>query len=143
MGEPGQHYSAGSVAIAEPLEAAFVSDRVPLIAGLSAIALENIFLQLIGGAVYFIRHGRACWLSLSLPKPLRYASFGGADSRRGYRAARLSWSSGDSGISEWADGIAAAAAALPGAGWKKTIPRAQRLKIVSMVFIHAIAAGCC
>lgn len=64
-----------SVAVAEPSKAAFVTDRVPLMASLSALALENIFYSL--SVVLFIFSGTAALLlSFSLPKPLRYASFG-------------------------------------------------------------------
>ena len=62
-----------SVAVAEPSKAAFVSDRVPLMASLSALALENIFYSL--SVVLLIFSGTAALLfSFSLPKPLRYAS---------------------------------------------------------------------
>jgi glycosyltransferase 2 family protein len=64
-----------SVAVSEPSKAAFVTDRVPLIAGLSAIALENIFYSL--SVVLLIFSGTvALLLSFSLPKPLRYSSIG-------------------------------------------------------------------
>jgi hypothetical protein len=62
-----------SVAVAEPSKAAFVTDRVPLMASLSALALENIFYSLT--VVLLIFSGTAALLfSFSLPKPLRYAS---------------------------------------------------------------------
>ncbi len=62
-----------SAAVSEPSKAAFVTNRVPLIASLSAIALENIFYSL--SVVLFIFSGTAALLlSFSLPKPLRYAS---------------------------------------------------------------------
>ena len=62
-----------SVAVAEPSKAAFVTDRVPLMASLSALALENIFYSL--SVVLLIFSGTAALLfSFSLPKPLRYAS---------------------------------------------------------------------
>jgi hypothetical protein len=64
-----------SVAIAEPSKAAFVTDRVPLMASLSALALENIFYSL--SVVLMIFSGTlALLLSFQLPKPLRYASIG-------------------------------------------------------------------
>ena len=64
-----------SVAISEPSKAAFVTDRVPLMASLAALALENIFYSL--SVVLLIFSGTAALLlSFSLPKPLRYASFG-------------------------------------------------------------------
>lgn len=64
-----------SVAVSEPSKAAFVTNRVPLLASLSALALENIFYSL--SVVLFIFSGTAALLlSFSLPKPLRYASLG-------------------------------------------------------------------
>ncbi len=64
-----------SVAVAEPSKAGFVRDRVPLLAGLSAIALENIFYSL--SVVILIFSGTtALLLSFQLPRPLRYASIG-------------------------------------------------------------------
>jgi hypothetical protein len=62
-----------SVAVSEPSKAVFVRDRVPLIAGLAALALENIFYSL--SVILFIFSGTAAlMLSFTLPKPLRYAS---------------------------------------------------------------------
>src|SRR6185436_19378473 len=62
-----------SAAVSEPAKAAFVTDRVPLMASLSALALENIFYSL--SVVLLIFSGTAALLfSFSLPKPLRYAS---------------------------------------------------------------------
>ncbi|HSS22791.1 MAG TPA: lysylphosphatidylglycerol synthase domain-containing protein [Pyrinomonadaceae bacterium] len=62
-----------SVAVSEPSKAAFVTDKVPLMASLSALALENIFYSL--SVVLFIFSGTtALLLSFSLPKPLRIAS---------------------------------------------------------------------
>ena len=64
-----------SVAVSEPSKAAFVTDRVPLMASLAALALENIFYSL--SVVLMIFSGTAALLlSFSLPKPLRYASLG-------------------------------------------------------------------
>src|SRR6185436_12117956 len=64
-----------SVAVSEPSKAAFVTHRVPLMAGLAALALENIFYSL--SVVLIIFSGTtALLLSFSLPKPLRYASVG-------------------------------------------------------------------
>ena len=64
-----------SVAVSEPSKAAFVRHRVPLMAGLSALAIENIFYSL--SVVLFIFSGlTALLLSFTLPKPLRYAAFG-------------------------------------------------------------------
>jgi len=64
-----------SVAVSEPSKAVFVKDRVPLIVGLSGLAIENIFYAL--SVALFIFSGTATLLlSFSLPKPLRYASIG-------------------------------------------------------------------
>src|SRR5215213_6147755 len=64
-----------SVAVSEPSKAVFVKDRVPLMVGLSALAIENIFYAL--SVTIFIFCGTATLLlSFSLPKPLRYASIG-------------------------------------------------------------------
>src|SRR6266576_7338337 len=64
-----------SMAVSEPSKAAFVRDRVPLMIGLSAIAIENIFYSL--SVVLFIFSGTtALLLSFTLPKPLRYAAIG-------------------------------------------------------------------
>ena len=64
-----------SAAVSEPSKAAFVTDRVPLMASLAALALENIFYSL--SVVLIIFSGTtALLLSFSLPKPLRYASIG-------------------------------------------------------------------
>jgi hypothetical protein len=62
-----------SVAVSEPSKAVFVKDRVPLLVGLSGLAIENIFYGL--SVALFIFSGTATLLlSFSLPKPLRYAS---------------------------------------------------------------------
>jgi hypothetical protein len=62
-----------SVAVSEPSKAAFVRDRVPLMIGLSALAIENIFYSL--SVVLFIFSGTtALLLTFTLPKPLRYAA---------------------------------------------------------------------
>ncbi len=64
-----------SVAVSEPSKAAFVRHRVPLMAGLSALAIENMFYSL--SVVLFIFSGMtALLLSFSLPKPLRYTALG-------------------------------------------------------------------
>lgn len=64
-----------SVAVSEPSKAAFVRDRLPLMIGLSAIAIENIFYSL--SVVLFIFSGTtALLLTFTLPKPLRYAAIG-------------------------------------------------------------------
>jgi hypothetical protein len=62
-----------SVAVSEPSKAVFVRDRVPLMAALAALALENIFYSL--SVILVIVSGTtALLLSFSLPKPLRIAS---------------------------------------------------------------------
>ena len=62
-----------SVAVSEPSKAVFVKDRVPLLVGLSALAIENIFYAL--SVALFISAGTATLLlSFTLPKALRYAS---------------------------------------------------------------------
>jgi hypothetical protein len=64
-----------SVAVSEPSKAVFVKDRIPLMVGLSALAVENIFYGL--SVSLFIFAGTATLLlSFSLPKPLRIASLG-------------------------------------------------------------------
>src|SRR4026209_2242821 len=64
-----------SVAVSEPSKAVFVKDRVPMMVGLSALAIENIFYALT--VAIFIFSGTATLLlTFSLPKPLRYASIG-------------------------------------------------------------------
>ena len=62
-----------SMAVSEPSKAVFARHKVPLMAGLSAIALENIFYSL--SVVLFIFSGTAALLlSFPLPSGLRYAS---------------------------------------------------------------------
>jgi len=64
-----------SVAVSEPSKAVFVKDRIPLMIGLSALAVENIVYSL--SVCLFIFSGTATLLlSFPLPKPLRYASIG-------------------------------------------------------------------
>ena len=64
-----------SVAVSEPSKAVFVKNRVPLLVGLSALAIENIFYAL--SVALFIFSGTATLLlTFSLPKGLRYASIG-------------------------------------------------------------------
>jgi len=62
-----------SFAVSEPSKAVFVKDRVPLMAGFSALAIENIFYAL--SVALFIFSGTATLLlTFALPKGLRYAS---------------------------------------------------------------------
>ena len=64
-----------SVAVSEPSKAVFVKHRVPLVVGLSGLAIENIFYGLT--VALFIFSGTATLLlNFSLPKALRYASIG-------------------------------------------------------------------
>jgi len=115
-----------SVAVAEPSKAAFVADRVPLIAGLSAIALENIFYSL-SVALFIFSGTAALLLSFSLPKPLRYASIAALVATvvivpLGYLVIRRQWKflSGPMGFA-YRRGVARS--------WmEKTIPRAQTLE---------------
>jgi hypothetical protein len=59
--------------VSEPTKAALVRKRVPLVASLSALAVENIFYSL--SVALFIFAGTAALLfSFNLPKPLRIAS---------------------------------------------------------------------
>ena len=61
------------IIVSEPAKAALVRERVPLMAGLSAIAVENLFYSL--SVALFIISGMAALLfSFPLPKPLRLAS---------------------------------------------------------------------
>ena len=62
-----------SFVVSEPAKPALIRDRVPLMAGVSAIAIENIFYAL--SVVVFIFSGMlALLLSFSLPKGLRLAA---------------------------------------------------------------------
>lgn len=64
-----------SIAVSEPSKAVFVRDRVPLMIGLSALAVENIFYSL--SVALFIFSGTATLLlTFSLPQALRFASIG-------------------------------------------------------------------
>jgi hypothetical protein len=59
--------------VSEPAKPALIRDRVPLVAGFSALAIENIFYGL--SVAVFISSGMvALLLSFSLPKGLRLAS---------------------------------------------------------------------
>jgi Lysylphosphatidylglycerol synthase TM region len=62
-----------SFVISEPAKPALIRDRVPFMAGLSAIAIENIFYSL-SVAVFIFSGMVALLLSFSLPKGLRIAS---------------------------------------------------------------------
>lgn len=115
-----------SMAVSEPSKAVFARHKVPLMAGLSAIALENIFYSL--SVVLFIFSGTmALLLSFPLPAPLRYASIGALVVTAsilplGYLVITKQWKfiSGTFAFMK-RRGIAAAWA-------EKTIPRAQTLE---------------
>jgi hypothetical protein len=115
-----------SVAVAEPSKAAFVTDRVPLMASLSALALENIFYSL--SVTIFIFSGTvALLLAFPLKPALRYASYGTLAVTilivpLGYLIIRKQWKfiSGPMSVLQ-ARGF--------GRAWLgKTIPRAQTLE---------------
>jgi len=62
-----------SVAVSEPSKGVFVKNKVPLLVGLPALAIENIFYSL--SVALFIFCGTATLLlTFTLPKGLRYAS---------------------------------------------------------------------
>ena len=62
-----------SFAVSEPSKAVFVKHRVPLMVGLSGLAIENIFYGL-SVALFIFSGTTTLLLTFSLPKPLRYAS---------------------------------------------------------------------
>src|ERR1051325_2338426 len=62
-----------SAAVSEPSKAVFVKDRVPLMVGLSGLAIENIFYA-VSVAVFIFTGTATLLLRFSLPKGLRYAS---------------------------------------------------------------------
>lgn len=64
-----------SVAVSEPSKGVFVKDKVPLMVGLPALAIENIFYAL-SVSLFIFCGTTTLLLSFSLPKPLRYASIG-------------------------------------------------------------------
>jgi len=71
----GNMIPLGSVAVAEPSKPFFVRDRVPLMVGASALAIENIFYAL--SVALFVSAGAlALLLQFKLPVSLRYASIG-------------------------------------------------------------------
>jgi hypothetical protein len=115
-----------SVAVSEPSKAAFVTNRVPLITGLSALALENIFYSL-SVAIFIFSGTVALLLSFPLKPALRYASFGTLAVTvlivpLGYLVIRKQWRflSGSLGILHGRD---------LGRNWmEKTIPRARALE---------------
>jgi hypothetical protein len=62
-----------SAAVSEPSKAVFVKDRVPLMVGLSGLAIENIFYA-VSVALFIFSGTATLLLTFSLPKGLRYAS---------------------------------------------------------------------
>ena len=62
-----------SAAVSEPSKAVFVKDRVPLMVGLSGLAIENIFYA-VSVALFIFTGTATLLLTFSLPKGLRYAS---------------------------------------------------------------------
>lgn len=61
--------------VSEPAKAALVRDRVPLSAGLAAIAVENLF-YMLSVALFIFGGATALLLSFPLPKALRWTSEG-------------------------------------------------------------------
>ncbi len=61
--------------VSEPAKAALVRERVPLVAGLSALAIENLFYSL-SVALFIFAGTIALMLSFPLPKPLQIACIG-------------------------------------------------------------------
>jgi hypothetical protein len=115
-----------SVAVSEPSKAALVTNRVPLIASLSALALENIFYSL-SVAIFIFSGTVALLLAFPLKPALRYASFGTLAVTilivpLGYLVIRKQWKFLSGGLT-----------ILHNRGFKrawmeKTIPRAQTLE---------------
>ncbi|MFN2529905.1 MAG: lysylphosphatidylglycerol synthase domain-containing protein [Pyrinomonadaceae bacterium] len=71
----GNIIPVASIAVSEPSKAVFVRDRVPLLVGLSALAIENIFYSL-SVALFVLTGITTLLLTFTLPKALRYASIG-------------------------------------------------------------------
>jgi glycosyltransferase 2 family protein len=65
-----------SMFVSEPSKPALIRDRVPLMAGISAIAIENLFYSL-SVSVFIFSGMTALLLTFDLPKALRYASISG------------------------------------------------------------------
>src|SRR5215831_6275473 len=65
----------GSLVLSEPSKPLFVRHRIPLLAGISALAIENLFYAL--SVALFISAGAlTLLLTFTLPKSLRYVSVG-------------------------------------------------------------------
>jgi hypothetical protein len=65
-----------SMFVSEPSKPALIRDRVPLMAGLSAIAIENIFYSL-SVSIFIFSGMTALLLTFHLPRALRFSSIGG------------------------------------------------------------------
>ncbi len=63
------------IVVSEPAKAVLVRDRVPLVAGLSAIAVENLF-YILSVALFIFSGAAALLLSFPLPPVLRQTSVG-------------------------------------------------------------------
>jgi hypothetical protein len=63
------------IVVSEPAKAALVRERVPLVAGLAAIAVENVF-YMLSVACFILCGAAALLMSFPLPKVLRWSSFG-------------------------------------------------------------------
>lgn len=76
MGDAVGNVVPFGVVLSEPSKAMFVRDRIPLTAGISAIAIENVFYAL--SVALFVSAGALVLLLRfpSLPNPLRYVSLG-------------------------------------------------------------------
>jgi hypothetical protein len=103
-----------------------VRDRVPLLTGLAALALENIFYGL-SVALFVFSGTAALLLSFTLPKPLRYAAIGALIATAligpiGYLVIRQKWKflSGTLGFVR--------NRGLAQTRLEKTIPRAEQLE---------------
>jgi glycosyltransferase 2 family protein len=64
-----------SIAVSEPSKAVFVRHRVPLVVGLSGLAVENIFYSM-SVALLIFSGTTTLLLTFSLPRPLRFAAAG-------------------------------------------------------------------
>lgn len=64
-----------SIAVSEPSKAVFVRHRLPLVVGLSGLAIENIFYSM-SVALFIFSGTTTLLLTFSLPKPLQYAAVG-------------------------------------------------------------------
>lgn len=74
MGEALNLLPLGPV-LSEPSKVLFIRDRIPLMAGISALAIENVFYAL--SVALFISAGALTLLQeFDLPQPLRYVSIG-------------------------------------------------------------------